>query len=193
MRLVLAEEFKDAEFREARDAREALSLLEQGRWDLLLLDISLPGRSGLDLMGEIKKLQPDLPVLVVSAHPEEEFGVRALRTGARGYVGKEQPVKDLLNAVRTVLEGGRYIGTKLAERLAVEMAHDFQAPQQRLSGREFEVLRLIARGENPKSIAATLSLSPKTVSTYRSRLLQKLHLKSDAELVRYALQNHLVE
>jgi DNA-binding NarL/FixJ family response regulator len=159
----------------------------------LLLDITMPGRSGLDLLPEIKGLQPAVRVLVVSMHPEEEYGVRALRAGAAGYVWKQCPIETLVGAVRCVLDGGRYISPRLVEALATEVEHGGQRAHDRLSSREFEVMRLIAGGANPKSIADGLSLSPKTVSTYRARLLDKLNLHTDADIVRYALQNRLIE
>ena len=193
MRTVLAAELHDAEFSEARDAREVLAEMQHGPWDLLMLDITLPGRSGLDLLPEIRNLQSGVRALITSMHPEEEFGVRALRAGAAGYIWKQSPLEELLAAVRCVLDGGRYIGPRLAAQLAVDMEHGGQPRHASLSGREFEVFRSIASGANPKTIAGDLALSPKTVSTYRTRLLTKLCLKTDADVVRYALQHHLVE
>lgn len=193
LRCVLADELKDVVFGEAREARELLTLLEREDWNLLLLDITLPGRSGLDLLPDIKKLRPNLPVLIVSMHPEEEFGVRALQAGAAGYVWKQNPVESLVAAVRAVLGGARYISARLAEQLAHELQHGFRPAHARLSAREFEVMRMIARGSNTKSIAAELSLSPKTVSTYRARVLKKLRLRTDADIVRYAMHNRLIE
>ncbi|MFO0582518.1 MAG: response regulator transcription factor [Anaeromyxobacter sp.] len=193
-RLVLSEGLPGAEFGEASTTAEGLAALEGRAWDLVLLDLSLPGRGGLDLLEEARRRWPKLPVLVLSAHPEEEFAVRCLKLGAAGYVTKAAPGGELLSACRTALEGRRYVTPALAERLAALLGGDAPRPgHEALSQRELEVLRMVARGRTLKEIAAELSLSEKTISTYRQRISAKLGVSTNVELTRYALQHRLVE
>jgi two-component system invasion response regulator UvrY len=191
---ILADEFKRATFGEARNAQEALDLVWKENWDIVVLDVTMPGRSGLEILREIKKSKPKLPVLVLSMHPENQFAVRVLKRGAAGYMTKESAPEELVGAVKKILAGGRYVSTSLAEKLAAYLAADTQKPpQELLSDREFQVLRLIASGKIVSEIAQELSLSVKTISTYRTRILEKMGLRNNAELMRYAMQHQLVE
>lgn len=183
----------DFQFGDAATYAEGKQLAEEQPWSLAILDLSLGMRDGLDLLKELKTLQPQLPVLVLSVHPEEEYARRSFRAGAAGYVSKSSRRKELLEAVRKILSGGKYVSPALAEGLA----SDLQKPagstmHETLSDREFEVLRLIASGKTVGEIAATLALSDKTISTYRARILQKMGFRTNAELTRYAITSHLV-
>lgn len=194
LKQILADEFKRAVFGEARNAQEALDLVWKENWDIAILDITMPGRSGLDVLREIKKSKPKLPVLVLSMHPENQFAVRVLKRGASGYMTKESAPVELVGAVKKVMAGGRYVSTSLAEKLATYLSADSHKPaQELLSDREFQVLRLIASGKIVSEIARELSLSVKTISTYRSRILEKMGLRNNAELMHYAMQHQLVE
>lgn len=193
-RQVLAEGFPGAAFGEAATAPEALALLAAERWDLLVLDINLPGRSGLEVLEDVRRLWPRLPVLVLSAYPEEEFAVRCLRLGASGYLTKSSAADELVAAVRKALEGGKYVTAALAERLASVLGGGVRGePHEALSGRELQVVRLVATGRSMKEIAAELHLSEKTIATYRARIAEKLGVSTNVELTRYALQHKLVE
>ncbi len=163
-------------------------------WDVVILDISMPGKSGLDVLDELRRLRPRLPILLLSMHPEEQFARRALKAGAAGYLTKESVPEELKEAVRKVVAGGRYVSATLAEKLAVDLREGADTPlHELLSDREFQVLRMIASGRSVKDIAEELSLSVKTVSTYRARILEKSGMKTNAELIRYALQSQLVD
>src|SRR5690348_1929835 len=191
---ILADDFKKADFGEAGTAREALDRIRKENWDAVILDITMPGRSGLEALKEIKEARPKLPVLVLSMHPEDQFAVRVLKSGASGYMTKESAAVELVGAIKKVLAGGRYVSTSLAEKLATYLASDTQKPpQELLSDREFQVLRLIASGKIVSEIARELSLSVKTISTYRTRILEKMGLRNNAELMHYAMQHQLVE
>ncbi len=194
LKQILADEFKRATFGEARNAQEALNLVWKEPWDVAVLDITMPGRSGLEVLREIKKSRPKLPVLVLSMHPENQFAVRVLKRGASGYMTKESAPGELVGAIKKVLEGGRYVSPSLAEKLATYLSSDQQKPpQELLSDREFQVLRLIASGKIVSEIVRELSLSVKTISTYRTRILEKMGLRNNAELMHYAMQHQLVE
>lgn len=193
LRELLADEFHGAEFGEASDARQAWEELRAKKWDVALLDIALPGKSGLDLLKELKAQWPNLPVLVLSAHPEDQFAVRALKAGAGGYMTKECAPEELAKAIRKILAGGRYVSAALGEKLAMGVTKDLSClPHETLSDREYEVMSCIASGKSVKEIAEELSLSAKTISTYRVRVLEKLRLKNSAEIVQYAVRNGLV-
>jgi DNA-binding NarL/FixJ family response regulator len=193
LKQILTDAFKRATYGEARNAQEALDLIWKQDWDVVVLDITMPGRSGLDVLREIKKSKPRLPVLVLSMHPENQFAVRVLKSGASGYMTKESAPDELVGAVKKVLAGGRYVSNALAENLAASLSVNQKAPQEKLSDREFQVLRLIASGKMITDIARELSLSVKTISTYRSRILEKMDMKNNAELMHYAIQHRLVE
>lgn len=179
---------------EAVNGQDALDQVRLGGWDILVLDITMPGRSGFDVLKELKFEQPQLPVLVLSIHAEEQLAVRVLKAGASGYVTKENAPHELVNAIRKVVSGGRYISSNLAEILAFSLTAGSDRPRhETLSDREFQVMQLMAGGKTLIEIAEELRLSAKTVSTYRTRLLEKLDLKTNAELMRYALDLGLVE
>ena len=192
IRQLLQEAFPHAEFGEAGDVAGTLKEIATGRWDLLILDVSLPDRDGLDALREIKERQPRLPVLIFSVHPEDQFALRALKLGAAGYLAKERAPEELADAVRAVVAGGTYLASSMATRLRQSNGQDAQLPHERLSNREFAVLRLIAAGLTGKAIATQLGLNQKTVSTYRSRILAKMKLASTADLVQYVLTNQLM-
>ncbi len=194
LRQLLAEEFPKAVFGEASRVPQARELLAQKDWNLVLLDINLPGGSGLDLLTEARKLRPQAAVLMLSSYPEEEFAVRAFKLGASGYLTKASVAEEMLTAVTKVLGGGKYVSAALAEKLAAALgAPSPSAPHETLSPRELEVLRLVATGQTIKEIAAGFSLSDKTIATYRARISEKLGLSTNVELARYALQHRLVE
>lgn len=191
---VLKEKFPGIIFVEAATAQQALSLAKQKPWDIAILDISMPGNSGLDILSDLKRARPKLPVLFLSVHPEEQFARRALKSGAAGYLNKASISDELVKAVRKVLSGGRYISAEFMEKLAWELGEESRpSGHEALSSREFQVLRMIASGKAVKEIAFDLKLSVKTVSTYRSRILVKLGLKTTAEVIRYAIQHQLVD
>ena len=193
LKALLADEFHGAAFGEASDARQALEQLQKKQWDVALLDITLPGKNGLDLLKELKVACPKLPVLVLSAHPEDQFAVRVLKAGAEGYMTKESAPEELVKAIRKILAGGRYVSPTLAEKLASRVGKDStRTPHETLSDREYEVMCLIASGKTVTEIAGELSLSAKTISTYRARILEKLAVKNSAEIMRYAIRNGLV-
>ena len=194
LKQILAAEFRKAEFGEAGNAAEAIEKIWRESWDVAVLDISMPGRTGLEVLKEIKRSRPRLPVLVLSMHPEDQFAVRLLKAGAAGYMTKESAPAELVGAVKKVMAGGRYVSPALAEKMASYLAVDVQnPPHERLSDREFHVLRLIASGKPVSAIAKELSLSVKTISTYRARILEKMGMANSAELTHYAIQNHLVD
>jgi two-component system, NarL family, invasion response regulator UvrY len=192
LKQILAVEYPGAEFGEAADVPSTLELAQKREWDLLVLDITLGGRSGLEALKEIKQAKPRLPVLVVSMHPEDQFGVRVLKSGASGYLTKEAAPDELLNAVRKIMSGRRYVSPALAEAMATYLSGDVQKPlHETLSDREFLVLRMIASGLPVSAIARELALSVKTISTYRARILLKMGLRNNAELTHYAISNRL--
>jgi two-component system, NarL family, invasion response regulator UvrY len=179
---------------EAATAEEVLARVEERSWDVVVLDLSLPGGNGLDLLAEVKRRRPDLPVLILTVHSEEQYAVRALRAGAAGYLTKESAPEQLVEAVRKVVRGGRYVSPAVAERLAFNLGRDpDRPPHEALSDREYQVLRRVASGKTVSEVAAELSLSVKTVSTYRARILEKMGMKSNAELTHYAIKNGLVD
>ena len=179
---------------EAQNAQETLKLAREQEWDVIVLDITMPGRSGLDLLIELKREHPNLPVLILSMHSEEQFAVRALKARASGYITKQSAPKELVKAIRKVYRGGKYVSPSLAESLAFELGDDAgKVAHEKLSEREYQILRMIATGKTPKEIASELNLSEKTVATYRMRLLEKMNMKRNAELIRYALENRLVD
>jgi two-component system, NarL family, invasion response regulator UvrY len=194
LKQILTDEFAELQVGEAGDARQALEAARQHPWDIVLLDINMPGRSGLDVLEDLKSLRPGMPVVVLSAFPEADFAFRSLKLGACGYVNKQSASDELLAAIRKGLAGGRYITPTLAEKLAASLAGDFSgAPHETLSNRELQVLRLIASGRTIKEIATQLCLSEKTVGTYRTRISDKMGLASNVEITRYALQHKLVD
>ena len=178
---------------EAADGPQTLCLARSEVGDVLVLDINMPGRGGLDILSTVKQEQPDLPVLVLSIHPEDQYALRCLRAGAAGYLTKDSAPEQLVSAIRQVATGGSYISSHLGELLAQRVHQPIDRPRyETLSDREFQVMSLMGAGGTPTEIASDLSLSVKTISTYRSRILSKLDLKTSAEIIQYAFQNHLI-
>jgi two-component system, NarL family, invasion response regulator UvrY len=192
IRQILEDKAGDIQVHEAGTVSDGLKKFREYDIDLVLLDISLPGRSGLDMIEDMKQLKSDAKILMISMYPEEQYAIRALKSGASGYLTKESAPDELLLAVDRIIKGGRYITQSLAEQIFDTL--DTEGPVHRkLSNREFEVMIQIAKGKDIKKIAIALSLSEKTVSTYRSRILEKMNLLSNTDLVRYALRNKLIE
>lgn len=178
---------------EAGDGEEALNVIKNAPCDVVLLDITLPKKNGLEVLKRIKAEQPRLPVLVLSMHSEDEYAVRMLRAGAAGYLTKETAPANLITAIRKVVRGGRYVSQGLAEKLAFDLQTNSDRPaHEALSDREYQIMCMLSSGKTVSEIAAELSLSVKTISTYRVRVLEKLHMKNNAELTRYALKQGLV-
>jgi DNA-binding NarL/FixJ family response regulator len=190
---MLREEFPDAVFGEAASAQEALEKAWADPWDLIVLDISMPGRSGLDILRDLKEARPRAAILVQSMHAEDQFARRVLKAGAAGYITKDSMPRELVRAARKALSGGRYVSESLAEKLAGAVLGEAQEPHERLSDREFQVCRMLAQGRSLKEISAELSLSVKTISTYRTRIFEKLHVHNNVELARFAEQHGLIE
>ena len=191
----IAEEDRDISVTaEASNGQEALEALRRAVVDIVLLDISMPGTPFIDTVKRLREEHPTVRILVLSAHPEDQWAVRALRAGASGYLTKDHSPDQLVEAVRRVFRGGRYVSPTLAERLASQLGPEFAgAPHELLSDREFEVLRRLGAGHTVKEVAAALRLSPKTVSTYRTRLMEKLRVSTNADLVRYAAEYGLIQ
>lgn len=190
---ILAEVFTQAIFGEAQNAPELLTLAGRERWDIAVLDLAMPGGNSLDTLKQIKHDNPQLPVLILSMFPEDQYAVRTIRAGAAGYLNKESAPEELVQAVRKILHGGVYISPAVADELVVHARYEDDQPlYKHLSDREYQVLCLIASGKEVKEISAELVLSAKTISTYRARLLEKMNMKTNAELTHYAVQNGLV-
>jgi two-component system, NarL family, invasion response regulator UvrY len=179
---------------EAENGHKALELGRNKRWDVVVLDITMPGKGGLEVLTELRRERPKLPVLVLSAHPEDQLALRLIRAGASGYLTKDQAPMVLLTAIRKVLRGEKYVSESLAEKAVREWATESAKPlHETLSNREYQVMSLLAAGKAIKEIAAELFLSVRTVSTYRTRVLEKMNMKTNADLIRYALQHKLVD
>jgi two-component system, NarL family, invasion response regulator UvrY len=179
---------------EASNGREVLDKIWNNDYDMVLLDITMPGMTGLEALKQLKNEKPKLPVLVLSMHPEEQYAVRVIRAGASGYLRKESAPDELITAIRQISQGRKYITPSLAEKLAFEVEADSEkAPHDILSDREYQVLRMIAEGKTVKYIAKELSLSAKTVSTYRARIMEKMKMKTNAELMHYVMKHRLVD
>ncbi|HTB93116.1 MAG TPA: response regulator transcription factor [Candidatus Sulfotelmatobacter sp.] len=194
LRETLVEAFPRINFGEAKTAAETVELVRRHPWDIVILDISMPGKSGLDILDDVKRLRPGTPVLLLTMHPEQQYARRALKAGAAGYLTKDSVPDELKSAIKRIASGGRYVSATLAEKLAVDLRHGADVPlHELLSDREFQVLRMLASGKTVREMAEDLSLSVKTVSTYRSRILEKTGMKTNAELIRYALEAQLVD
>jgi DNA-binding NarL/FixJ family response regulator len=178
---------------EAGNGQEVLDLIQKKDFELILLDISMPGRSGLEILKELKSQKPHLPVMILSIYPEEQYAVRAFRDGASGYLTKASTPKELISAIRKVSQGGRYVTEALAEKLTYFLHGDVEkAPHEKLSDREYQVMLLIASGKTVTQIADELCLSVKTISTYRRHILEKMQFTTNAEITMYAIQNKLL-
>ena len=194
VRDLLAEGFQDSKIGEAGNAQEMLELLRRKPWDVAVLDISMPGMSGLDAIKQVKQEFPDLPVLILSMYPEEQYAVRMIKAGADGYLTKSSAPEELVKAIKKVHEGGKYVSAELGEALAFTASLGSEKrPHELLSDREYEVLCFIGSGKTVGEIAVAANLSVTTISTYRARILEKMRMKTNAELVRYAIQQGLVE
>ena len=179
---------------EASTGQEVIDKVGKNDLDLVVLDISMPGRGGMDILKEVKSLKPKLPVLILSMYPEEQYAVRVLKSGASGYLTKESAPVELVKAIRQISQGKKYISPSLAEKLAVDLeVSSDKLPHETLSDREYQVMCMIASGKTLKEIADELSLSIKTISTYRSRILEKMNMRTNAELTHYAVKNRLVD
>jgi len=190
---LIREEFASAEIAEVGDAEELIALVTEKDWDIIICDLSMPGRSGLDALRQIKQMHPSMPVLIMSMHDEDQYALRVLKAGASAYLGKDNIHENIIKAIRTVLLGKKFITPSIAEKLAEALENDAnQQHHEKLSDREFDVFKLLAGGKAVSDIADQLSLSVTTVSTYRSRILEKMNFKSNADLTRYALNNQLI-
>ena len=178
---------------EAESAQEAFKIIHTIDCDAVVLDISLPGANGVEILKQLKYEYKKLPVLILSMHPEEQYAVRVMKAGASGYLTKESAPEELVKAIRKIISGGKYISSSLAERLITDIDASGKPRHEKLSDREFEIMRMIARGKAIKKIAEELYLSEKTVSTYRTRLLEKMNMTTNAEIISYALKNKLIE
>lgn len=191
---ILDEAHDIAEVDEAETGEEVLEMVRKCRYDVLVLDLNMPGMSGFQVIEQLTAGDHNLPVLVLSMHSEEQYGVRVLRAGASGYIAKGTAPEELLNAVRRVADGGKYISPMLAERLLSVLDRPGHGPlHQQLSDREFQVFKMLSEGESASGIAAKLNLSVKTISTYRTRVLAKMGMNSTAELVQYAVRNGIIQ
>jgi DNA-binding NarL/FixJ family response regulator len=191
---VLTEAFQPVKVEEARNGQEAMSKVLKGEYDLVVLDMKMPGKSGLDVLKEIRQHRPKLPVLILSMHPEEQFAIRAIRAGAAGYLTKECAGDELVLAIRKALKGERYISGSLAQILAGELDSDSEKPlHEILSDREYQVMLMIASGKTVGAIAKELCLSVKTISSYRTNILLKTRMKNNSEITHYAIQTKLVD
>jgi len=194
LKQILSEEPDMATFGEAQNSQEVLDLIRKQDWDAVVLDITMPGRGGLDILREIKHERPKLPVLMLSVHPEDQYAVRALKAGASGYLNKESAPEELVRAIRKILRGGKYISPTLAEKMAFNLEKETDRPaHEALSDREYQVMLMIASGKTTSAIAEEMSLSIKTVSTYRSRILEKMKMKSNVDLTYYVIKNNLID
>ena len=179
---------------EADNAQDVLDKVSEQHYDVVLLDITMPGRSGLDVLKQLKSKKPKLPVLMLSVHPEEQYAIRTLKAGASGYLTKGSATDELIAAIRKISTGKKYVSSSLAEKLAFDLDMDYEKPRHEiLSDREYQVMSMIASGKTVKEIADELSLSVQTISTYRSRILEKMKMKNNAEIIYYAVKQGLVE
>ena len=193
LRQILLEGFPDAEIEEVPDAEELIKKTIQSDWDIIISDLSMPGRSGLEALQQIKQIKPRIPVLILSIHPEEQYALRVLKAGAAGYLSKDLAPDELVNAVNRVLLGKKYITVTIAEKLASVLDQDSdKQPHELLSDREFSVLKLLATGKSVSEIAESMFLSVTTVSTYRARIKTKMNLKTNADLILYSIEHKLL-
>ncbi len=178
---------------EAKDGQDVLNMVGKNHYDVVVLDISMPGKSGLEVLKHLMQVKTELPVLILSVHPDEQYGLRAMKVGAAGYLTKNCSPEELVTAIRKVNRGRKYVSASLTEQIIEHLDESHaRVLHESLSGREFEILRLIAAGKSPGEIAEELRLSVKTVSTYRSRILEKMNMKTNADLIRYCIENGLI-
>jgi DNA-binding NarL/FixJ family response regulator len=178
---------------EAKNGNEALDLMRKNDYDIAILDITMPKKTGVEVIEEMKYLKKKIPVLVLSVHPEDQFAMRVLKTGAKGYMTKESAPENIVDAIKKIINGGKYISPTLAEKILSDINSDRdEAPHETLSNREFQIIVMIASGKTLKEIAEELNLNIKTISTYRQRILEKMNMTSNSELTRYVLDNRLM-
>lgn len=193
LKQILMEDPEFTDIGEAQNAQEVMAQVRAAPWDIVILDLTLPDKNGLEVLKEIKREKPQLPVLVLSMHPEDQYAVRVLKAGAAGYLTKDSAPEELVKAIRKVLKGGRYISLELAERLAFDIGTGYEKlPHENLSDREYQVMCIIASGKTISEVAEQLTISVKTASTYRTRILEKMKMKTSAELTYYAIHQNLV-
>ncbi|HWC53783.1 MAG TPA: response regulator transcription factor [Chitinophagaceae bacterium] len=193
LKQLLLEEYPTANIGEVGDAETLVAEVLKEEWDVVICDMNMPGRSGLDALSQIKQTNPKLPVLILSMYPEDQYALRVLKAGASGYLGKETVHEELIKAIKTVLLGRKYITPEVAEKLAESFDMDSEKqPHELLSDREFDVFKLLAVGKSVSEIAEQLSLSVTTISTYRSRIMEKMDMRSNAELARYAIEHKII-
>jgi two-component system invasion response regulator UvrY len=191
---VLKEQFENAEFGEAGNAQEALQLAWNATWDVVLLDISMPGRGGLDVLKEFRASWPKTPVIVLSMHEEEQFAIRVIKLGASSYIRKGSAGQELVNGIHAAMRGAKYITPSIAEKLAHHVEIEQEGPlHEALSDREFQVMRLLAFGKTVKEVGSELSLSVKTISTYRARILKKIGMQNNSQIMRYAVRHGIID
>jgi len=194
LKQILSEEFEIEALGEAQNSQEVLELVRKKDWDIVVLDITMPGRGGIEVLKELKTQKPKLPVLILSMHPEDQYAVRVLKAGAAGYLTKESVQDELVKAIKKILGGGKYVSPSLAEKMAFDLETKTEKPlHETLSDREYQVMLLIGSGKTVSQIAEKLSLSAKTIDTYRTRILEKMKMKTNAELMHYVIKNKLVE
>lgn len=194
LKQVLLKAFSSAVIAEAQNTQEAMEQIRKKVWDLVVMDITMPGRSGLDILQDIKLARPNLPVLIMSMHGEDQFAVRVIKAGAAGFISKHSAPEELVKAIRKILGGGKYVSSSVAEKMVFDLGKETEKPpHEALSDRELQVMCMFATGRANKDVARELSLSVKTISTYRARILEKMTMKSNAELTRYAIKSGLVE
>jgi two-component system invasion response regulator UvrY len=194
LKQLLAEKYRDATFGEAGNAQQALDKLDNADWDVMLLDLTMPGRGGLDVLNQFKGIQPQTRILVLTMHPADQYAVRVLKAGAVGYLTKESASDEVVAAIEKVMAGGTYVTAALAEKLITNMSSASTGkPHEQLSDREFQVLLMLASGKSVKEMGGELSLSVKTISTYRTRVFEKMKFKSNADAVRYVMAERLLD
>ncbi len=193
LKMILLDGFPGAEIEEVGDAEDLVKLALKNDYDVVISDLSMPGRTGLDALIQVKQTKPNLPFLILSIHPEDQYAIRVLKAGASGYLSKDMAPDELVNAVHKVLLGKKYITASIAEKLAsIFDANSNKPPHESLSDREFDVMKMLASGKSVSEIAESLFLSVTTVSTYRARIISKMNLKNNAELTLYAIENKLI-
>lgn len=193
LKQLLEENSHDIRVDEVESGKDVLKKIEKDSYDVLVLDISMPDQNGLDVLKNVKRMKPELPVLMLSRHAEEQYAIRSLRAGASGYLTKQSAPNELIKAIKRIIDGRKYVSSSLAEKLAELVDEPKLEPHEMLSDREYQVFTGIAAGKSNNELASELNLSDNTISTYRARVLEKLNLKNNAELIRYALKNNLVD
>jgi DNA-binding NarL/FixJ family response regulator len=183
----------EVKFGEANNYAELIDLISNKKWDILILDLNMPGRSGLEALIEVKKLNPDLPVLVLSMYPENQFAARVIKAGAMGYLTKGSSSNELIDAITSISDGGVYLTKEVAKILTTQLRSSNKSKLESLSDREYQVFLSLARGETISEIGRKLSLSPKTISTYKTRIMEKLELQTNTDLIKFAIENNLLD